>query len=398
MRQFFLCVHIYMKLIFKNIYFTSIVIIFPILIGGIYGYTINNIDDSLVRTAFVDNDKTELSMELHERIKKREGLEIIETSLKDGKTMLEAGRVEAIFVLKEEFEEDIYNLETSPSVEIITLASSFSGAFLSEIISSEISVINSRILSNALITERFEQLNSNTFGLSERINDYYTDLTEKDPLMQVEYDIINSSDIFEQSDKLIDSQKYMVYGGLLIFIMFFLMFGSGWIIEEKESGILRRLKTVKNGFGISFWARFFCLVISGTFQAVIFILISVVFGTIVFNEISIFIVLFIFIIAASSITIFLASIFKTSTQLNAFIPIFVLLTSFAGSCFVDISLLSVTFEKVSLFTPQGVTLRALNEIFVDRNSLEWFGYSGILIPLAALLLFVSYPRLKALSK
>lgn len=404
MRQFFLCVHMYMKLIFKNIYFTSIIIIFPVLIGGIYSYTANNSDDSLVRTAFVDNDKTQLSMELYERIKLREGLEIIETSLEDGKIILEAGSIEAIFVLKEGFEADLYNLDISPSVEILTLASSFSGAFLSEIISSEISVINSRILSNALITKRFEELNSDTLGLSERINDYYTNLTEENPLMQVEYEIINSSDTFRQSNKLIDSQKYMVYGGLLMFIMFFLMFGSGWIIEEKENGTLRRLKTVKNGFGISFWARFFCLVISGTFQAIIFILISVIFGTIVFDESSIFIailifiVLLIFIITASSITIFLASIFKTSTQLNAFTPIFVLLTSFAGSCFVDISLLSETFEKVSLFTPQGITLKALNEIFIDKNSLEWFGYSGVLIPLSALLLLISYPRLKRLSE
>lgn len=77
-----------------------------------------------------------------------------------------------------------------------------------------------------------------------------------------------------ESEKLIDSQKYMVYGGLLMFIMFFLMFGSGWIIEERENGTLKRLKTVKNGFVISFWASFFCLVISGVFQAAIFILIN----------------------------------------------------------------------------------------------------------------------------
>lgn len=91
--------------------------------------------------------------------------------------------------------------------------------------------------------------------------------------MQVDYNIINASDAFLESEKLIDSQKYMVYGGLLMFIMFFLMFGSGWIIEERENGTLKRLKTVKNGFVISFWASF-CLVISGVFQAAIFILIN----------------------------------------------------------------------------------------------------------------------------
>ncbi|NLI58347.1 MAG: ABC transporter permease [Clostridium sp.] len=398
MKQFFLCVFMYIKLIFKNVYFTCIAIIFPVLIGGIYGYTANNADSSLIRTAFVDNDNSRLSLELYERIKIREGLEVIETSFKEGKIMLEAGKVEAIFVLKEGFEEKLYNLDTSSSVEIFTLPSSFSGAFLSEIISSEISVINSRLLSNALITEKFEELNFDKGGLAERINDYYIKLTEEKPLMQVDYNIINASDAFLESEKLIDSQKYMVYGGLLMFIMFFLMFGSGWIIEERENGTLKRLKTVKNGFVISFWASFFCLVISGVFQAAIFILINTFFKTIVFNEISIFIALFIFIVTASSITIFFASIFKTSTQLNAFTPIFVLLTSFAGSCLVDISLLSETFEKVSLFTPQGLTLKALNEIFIDKNSLEWFLYSGILIPLSILLLSISYPRLKALSK
>lgn len=164
MKQFFLCVFMYIKLIFKNVYFTCIAIIFPVLIGGIYGYTANNADSSLIRTAFVDNDNSRLSLELYERIKIREGLEVIETSFKEGKIMLEAGKVEAIFVLKEGFEEKLYNLDTSSSVEIFTLPSSFSGAFLSEIISSEISVINSRLLSNALITEKFEELNFDKGG------------------------------------------------------------------------------------------------------------------------------------------------------------------------------------------------------------------------------------------
>ena len=121
-------------------------------------------------------------------------------------------------------------------------------------------------------------------------------------------------------------------------------------------------------------------------------------GQLYFNEPRIFLALLIFIVTASSMAVFFASVFKTATRLNAFTPVFVLLTSFAGSCFVDISLLSDTFEKVSLLTPQGITLKALNEIFIDRNSLEWFRYSGILIPLSMLLLSVSYPRLKALSK
>lgn len=398
MRQFFLCVSTYMKLIFKNVYFAIIAIIFPVLIGGIYGYTANKGDSSVIRAAFVDSDNTNLSLELCERIKKREGLEIVETSLDEGKIMLNAGKVEAVFVLKEGFEENLNKLDTNSLVEIFVLPSSFSGAFLSEIISSEIMVINSRLLSNALITEKFEELNYDKEGLGERINDYYVKLTEENPLMQVEYEIVNASRTFEQSEKLIDSQKYMVYGGLLMFIMFFLMFGSGWIIEERENGVLKRLKTVKKGFGISFWARFFCLVISGMFQATVFVLINAFFGTIVFNEIRVFIALFIFIVTASSMTIFFASVFKTSTQLNAFTPVFVLLTSFAGSCFIDISLLSKTFETISLFTPQGITLKALNEIFINKNSTDWIGYSGVLIPLSVLLLFISYPRLKALSK
>ncbi|AUG56922.1 MAG TPA: ABC transporter permease [Ruminiclostridium sp.] len=398
MRRFFLCVSTYMKLIFKNVYFTVIAIIFPVLIGGIYGYTAYKGDASVIRTAFVDNDNTNLSLELYERIKKKEGLEVFETSLEEGKIMLEAGKVEAVFVLKEGFEESLYNLDTDSLVEIYILPSSFSGAFLSEIISSEIMVINSKLLSNALITEKFEELNFYKERLAERINEYYIKLTEEEPLMQVEYEIVNASHTFEESKKLIDSQKYMVYGGLLMFIMFFLMFGSSWIIEEKESGVLKRFKTMEKGFIISFWARFFCLVISGVFQAAVFVVINAFFGTIVFNEPRIFLALLIFIVTASSMAVFFASVFKTATRLNAFTPVFVLLTSFAGSCFVDISLLSDTFEKVSLLTPQGITLKALNEIFIDRNSLEWFRYSGILIPLSMLLLSVSYPRLKALSK
>ena len=48
----FLCVSTYMKLIFKNVYFTVIAIIFPVLIGGIYGYTAYKGDASVIRTAF----------------------------------------------------------------------------------------------------------------------------------------------------------------------------------------------------------------------------------------------------------------------------------------------------------------------------------------------------------
>lgn len=390
MKKLFLVVSTYSKIIFSDRMFVAAMIFFPVLLGMIYASAAIKEELISVRAAYVDNDSTKSSMELYKRLNSHEGLEVFEATLEEAKELLKGGKVEAVLVLKEGFEKSINQGETKPFFSILTLPSSFSSGFLSEVLASDISLIASKRLSSVLILDKYNKLGLSTNGISDRVEDYYKSLTDDTPLFEVDYVEVNANNKPDQKSVTLNPQKYMPYGGLLMFIMFFLMFGSGWMIDGKENGTLKRIKSMKNGFMLSFWGMFLCLVLSGIFQSVVFILSGLALGTLIVTGILQFAILFVFILCASSISMFLSSVFKTSLQLQAFTPVFILLTSFAGSCFWDISLLSKSFETISLFTPQGVTLKALQAVSSGLTTSDWIIYSGILVMFSAVLTLSSY--------
>jgi hypothetical protein len=67
---------------------------------------------------------------------------------------------------------------------------------------------------------------------------------------------------------------------------------------------------------------------------------------------------------------FLSSVLKTQTQLQAGAPIVALLTGFAGGCFWNFIEMPERIRFLSLLTPQGWTLSAVNALMLDPGSIS----------------------------
>jgi len=378
------------KILFKDRLFVISMLLFPLLLGVIYSSAAKSYTDDFVRTAFVDYDKSTVSNEIIKLLNEHQDIKTHKASITEAKDMLESGKVEAVFVLEKGFQHSLESGSPTSSFKIITLPSSFSGEFLSEILASDVSTISSKYLTVTLVLNKYKELGIENNDLKEKTESYYMSFIGKNPLMKVNYELLNTSHGVPKFTKVINPLGNTSSGGLLVFIMFFLMFGSGWIIEIRENGTLKRLKSINDGFVLSFLGTFFCLFFAGVLQAAAYILAGSTIGMPVIHTPLSFAVLLLFIFTISSMSMFFASVFKSASQLQAFIPIFIILTSFAGSCFYDMTLISKRFATISLFTPQGITLNTLNAISSGHNTPDWILMPLLLLIISGFLIFFSY--------
>jgi ABC-type multidrug transport system permease subunit len=77
---------------------------------------------------------------------------------------------------------------------------------------------------------------------------------------------------------------------------------------------------------------------------------------------------------------FLSSVLKTQAQLQAGAPVIALLTGFMGGCFWNFIEMPERIKMLSLLTPQGWALSALNGLLLDPADT-----SAVLLPATVLL-------------
>lgn len=89
-----------------------------------------------------------------------------------------------------------------------------------------------------------------------------------------------------------------------------------------------------------------------------------------------------------AISLFLSAVLKTPAQLQAGAPVFALLTGFAGGCFWNFVEVPDRIKKISMLTPEGWVLNAINKQLlspydvsaVTTSLFVLMGISLILIP------------------
>jgi len=117
-------------------------------------------------------------------------------------------------------------------------------------------------------------------------------------------------------------------------------------------------------------------------------ILRLLFGIVLFNGILSHIALLSYLLAVVAISMFLSSILKTQAQLQAGAPVIALLTGFVGGCFWNFVEMPERIRLLSLLTPQGWALDALNGLLLDPSDtsvmmlpvLVLLGASLILLP------------------
>lgn len=367
-------------LLADRLFFAAMIII-PLLITIAAGYALRYEKLNIVPLAVVDEDMSESSELLLERLEGKEGISMTRTGRERAMEMLEDYEAEQVYIISEGFEESIMRGESEGLIEMYSSPSSYSEGFTREVVAAEALRI---IMANTAadnVLKKYEEMGIETdSGFREEVKAYADTFWEPEPIFTIDYREIRG-DGTESVEKVSMPAASASSTGLIIaFIMFFMLFSSGWLIEERTNGTIKRLGAGNRALAISFQGSVLALFAAGALQILMFsVVLKLCFGIVLLTGFWSYLVLAAYLLAVIGISMFLSSVLKTQTQLQAGAPVVALLTGFAGGCFWNFIEMPERIRILSLFTPQGWALSAVNALLLDPGAV-----SSAIMPLVVL--------------
>ncbi|HHV96750.1 MAG TPA: ABC transporter permease [Clostridiaceae bacterium] len=422
-----------LKILLSDKSFMLAMTVIPLILTIITGYALKFEKENKIPLAVCDLDKTDYSKTVIDLISKKDGLEIIITDEETAVEMVRDYKVEAAYIIKEGFKENLIKGNTNGIIEQVSSPSSIASNMIGEIIGGEISRIIINITAADWVVSEYNSLKADNrlkSAYSEKDVDVlwqeawdYTDsLWASGPAMTIDYIEIESSNVTENPDNInvessmnkpvpgssmnksafgTDSISSAAFGMLTAFIMFMLMFNSSWLVEEKENGTLKRIISGPGAISALFIGNILSLIFIGLIQIVLFSFIcTIVFKVNLFAYVSNICIIIIYLFSVISLSLFISSFLKTRIQLQAGAPLFSIITGFIGGCFWNIPQAGGFVKTISLFTPQGLALDLFNIFSAGANlslvNLLTSWQAVVLILSSILLTVLSYVRIKNL--
>lgn len=382
-----------LKLLLKDRMLLAAMVIIPLIIAAASGSALRHEKQNTIPLTISDEDSTDYSKTLISRLLKKEGLKIEITSRENSLKLLENNKAEAAIIIAKGFEEKIRSGTHTGIIEMAKAPSSISTEFIKEVVADEVVRFTSAQTAADWVFAQYKKM-----GLPVRpdfkeevIKDVDSHWQPK-PLMTVDYKEIGSDNVIEVDKAKVPAASASSAGLLVIFIMFYLLFCSGWLVEEKRNGTLKRLTAGSNALGIYFAGNILALMTAGIAQVILLSAIeNCISGVTIFPGIWAYLLLFIYILCVISIGLFLSAILKTPSQLQAVAPLFALFTGFAGGCFFNTVEISEGMRKISLATPEGWVLEGINKLFAGPQDLSSIAVPALILLIISLILLpISY--------
>lgn len=386
-----------LKMMLGDRLFFAMMIIIPLLITVATGYALRYEKGNTIPIAVVDEDNSGYSGTLVQRIEQKEGLSVEKETRSEALSLLEGNKVEQVFIIKEGFEQSVKSGESSGLIDLLSSPSSYSADFTSEVIAGEAIRLITGNMAAAWVEEQYRKLGRNfDQSLKQEVINYNDSLWQPKPLMTIDYMELQGKELKSISRISMPAATATSAGLITSFIMFYVLFSSGWLVEERTNGTLKRLAAGPRALYLSFAGNVFSLMIAGGIQILIFSLIDrLAFNVELFPGPLSYLVFFIYLLSVISVSMFLSSILKTQAQLQAGAPVFALLTGFAGGCFWNFVEMPERIRQLSLLTPQGLVLSAINGLLLEPGNasvvylplLVLFSTALILLPLSYMIIF-----------
>lgn len=358
---------------FSDKLFVLAILILPVLLSAISGYAQKKEKLGYVPVFLVDEDKTESSKLLAGRLADKEGLRIKTGSLEDGENEVRNDDAEAMIVIGKGFEEKLARSDIEELVTLVKSPSTYSAELIKEIVASEVLRIYSTDFTYGWLSGKFNDIDRSE--VFERLEDKW----QPSPVMTIVYEEI---EVEPKGDENITIPPFAAasLGLLILFIMLGLLFGSGWLCEEKLNGTIQRAISVKGALRQLFLGNIAALFIMGLFLTITFVGIQwAFFGVLLIKGPLPFLVMVLYILCVSSVSMFLSAFFKTPHQLQASAPVLALVTGIMGGCLWNLAGVPEPLLSIALLTPQGWALRALTDLYATP------GRIGSALPAASVL-------------
>lgn len=358
-------------LLADRLFFAAMIII-PLLITIAAGYALRYEKLNTIPLAVVDEDMSDSSRLLLDRLDEKEGISLTRTDRENAMEMLENYEAEQVYIISEGFEDSMLKGESEGLLEMYSSPSSYSEGFTREVVVAEaIRIIMTNTAADNVL-QKYEELEiEKGSGFREEVTAYADTFWEPEPIFTIDYREIRGNETESVERVSMPAASASSTGLIIAFIMFFMLFSSGWLIEERTNGTIKRLGAGNRALAISFQASVLALFAAGVIQILMFsVVLKLFFDIVLFTGVWSYMILAAYLLAVIGISMFLSSVLKTQTQLQAGAPVVALLSGFAGGCFWNFIEMPERIRSLSLLTPQGWALSAVNALLLDPGAVS----------------------------
>lgn len=374
-----------LKIILGNPRDFIMLLLLPPLAVLLLGQVINtSLDPGVVPVAVTDLDQSEYSRLVVARMAAKPAVILAEMDEEAARRGVITHRLEAAFIIKQGFMEDVMAGRLEGLVQLLRSPSTLSPGALGELIASEVVRLSSNVTAADMVTERYSGLQVPAAELKSLWMEAwaFTDAQwEPEPLMTVTY---RQDGTVQPGEEGFEAGYHRgglaaMFGLITALIMFLAVFLQEWLVEEKNNGMISRIRA--NGVNPSEY-------VLGNSLAVPVLLWGTTLPALVvlslFSPVPVFLPSVILLLLFYSFTCYaggllLATRVCSSGQLQAAGLLVVLLTSIFGGSFLNLAEVTARFAFASFFTPQGWVLAGIQDaLFYSK------GWAQLWKPLAVL--------------
>ncbi|MDI9514368.1 MAG: ABC transporter permease [Clostridiaceae bacterium] len=387
------------RVILSDRMFIAAMLIIPLILALIMGYAQREEKLGYVPMAMVDEDGSTLSKTLVLRISQKEGLKVFPVNREEADELLENEKAEVAVFILEGFETAVESGKTHGILELVRSPSTVSGEVIKEIVAAEVMRLKASEFAYDWISRRYQENSVKSKVSRQEIRDHVESYWKPVPPMTIAYEEIKG-DFVSMEDVSIPSHAAASAGVLVLFVMLTLIFGSGWICEERSNGTLSRIFSSPGGLLPVFMGNTLALFVLGLFQTLFFVAIQrILFGVIMLEGIYPWLVMASYILCAAAVSMLMSSLFKTAAQLQAVAPVFSIITGLMGGCLWNLGGIPRDLQPISRLTPQGWALAAITALYASPDQ-SGYALPSIRILLAAtvVMLILSYLFLRISRK
>ena len=360
-------------IIFKDKVIVGLFLFITIFFTLVVSTLVQHADEgSKLPIAVVDVDNSELSNKLLDNLHNHPSLNVYIKSEKEANKMLKDATIEAVFTIKEGYEESIQNLELDELITVTYLEGSTAGKIISDIYAGEMLYDICMYKAQELLEKSLDDRQA--INKDEVMNTFDEYIKER----QRKYiDIIDISFVDLGNEDIVDANidnsliyKQIIMGLMATFISFLLLFGVNSIVRDKELGINSRLKIVAN----SHWAIVFSNLIS---VFIVGLVIAIVLSLLIFREFQLydinsiinFISLFIaFIFAMTGFLLMIAEFIDRVVVLQICGGISLLIFGIIGSSVWNQEFINQSYTKILGLVPNSWFVEGMTNILVANNN------------------------------
>jgi ABC-2 type transport system permease protein len=319
--------------------------------------------------AIVDEDSSDYSKVLIERLEQKQSVEIISYDEASSLSKLKKEEIEALFIIKNGFMESILKNKYKEIIELIQSPSSISIGIVRELVASEVNRLSTNVSSAHYVKKMYDiydiQFTNETW---EQAWNYADKQWEPTPLLTMKYSEEKVDHNLDAEVKTMQQNHLKRYFGFIsAIIMLIILLFNQWILHEKQNGILTRMT-----FSPIRPRKFLVISILNIFVFFIAILIPVILFITFYFQLPITSLMFLFlsislyVMCCMAISLFLGSSIPQLKQYQISVIFITLITSIIGGSFLKLSDLSSAFLKLAIFTPQHWYLFMINNIIVEQ--------------------------------